>query len=73
MTIRWRGRELDPCRREPQVGNANQDFPDLTPASEAPAEQTRTNWNAVLLGQEIPMIGEDRGTRQDQDSDGCWY
>jgi hypothetical protein len=55
MTLRWRGRP--DCFE--QVGNAKDSFVDLTPVSEAPAEQTRSNWSALLPGQDIPLIGED--------------
>lgn len=44
-----------------QVANACDDFVDLTPVSEAPAEQTRSNWSALLSGQTIPLIGERDG------------
>jgi hypothetical protein len=46
-------------RREPQIANANRDFAALTPASEAPAEQTRTNWAATLPDtDDVPLIWE---------------
>ncbi len=54
--IRWRGRDLRP---KEQVANARDSFVDLTPASEAPAEQTRSNWSALLPGQTVPLIWED--------------
>ena len=54
--IRWRGRG----EPQEQVANACDSFVDLTPASEAPATQTRTNWSALLPGQPIPLIGERR-------------
>lgn len=57
MTLRWRGRDYT---KKEQVANACDDFVDLTPASEAPPTQTRTNWSALLSGQEIPLIGEHR-------------
>ena len=41
-----------------QVANANDSFMDLTPASGAPAEQTRSNWSALLPDQDIPLIWE---------------
>lgn len=59
MTLRWRGR--DPYKKPDQVANACDDFVDLTPVSEAPAEQTRSNWSALLSGQSIPLIGERDG------------
>ncbi len=54
--IRWRGRVPT---REQQVANACDDFVNLTPASEIPAEITRNNWAAWLPGQEVPLIGVD--------------
>ena len=56
---RWRGRVLYP--KPEQVANACDDFVDLTPASETPAEQVRTNWSALLTGQSVPLIGERDG------------
>jgi hypothetical protein len=56
MTLRWRGR--DTSRKPEQVANACEDFVDLTPVSDAPAEQTRANWSALLPGQTVPLIGE---------------
>lgn len=53
--FRWRGRQLT---REEQVANACDSFVDLTPASEAPAAATRSNWSALLPGQTIPLIWE---------------
>jgi hypothetical protein len=55
--LRWR-RDRGLCPPE-QVVNANDDFVDLSPVSEVPAEQTRANWSATLSGQEVPLIGED--------------
>ena len=53
---RWRGRP--DCFE--QVGNAHDSFVDLTPASEAPAEQTRANWAAWLPeSNTVPLIWED--------------
>lgn len=66
MTLRWRGRR--PTREE-QVANACDDFVDLAPASEAPAVATRENWSALLPGQDIPLIGEDR--RYGREEDDC--
>ena len=54
--IRWRGRDLRP---KEQVANARDSFVDLTPASEAPAAQTRSNWSALLPGQTVPLIWEE--------------
>jgi hypothetical protein len=46
-------------RREPQVLNARDGFADLTPVSEAPAEQTRANWAATLPDtDDVPLIWE---------------
>jgi hypothetical protein len=54
MIRRRRGR-----RREPQVFNARDGFADLTPVSEAPAEQTRANWAATLPDtDDVPLIWE---------------
>ncbi len=53
--IRWRGRQVT---RELQVANACDWFVNLTPVSEAPAVQTRSNWSALLPGQTIPLIWE---------------
>ena len=56
---RWRGRVLYP--KPEQVANACDDFVGLAPVSEAPAEQVRTNWSALLTGQSVPLIGERDG------------
>ena len=54
--IRWRGRGCD----QPQLANADEGFVDLTPASEAPATQTRSNWAATLPdSNDVPLIWED--------------
>jgi hypothetical protein len=44
-----------------QVANAFEDFVDLTPASQAAAEQTRANWAALLphTTPEEPDRGDD--------------
>jgi hypothetical protein len=56
MNLRWRGR---PERSEPQVANASFDDADLSPASEAPAEQTRLKWAATLPDTDpAPLIWE---------------
>jgi hypothetical protein len=52
---RWRGRDLDP---KDQVANALDSTVDLTPVSEAPANAVKAAWQALLSGQEIPLIGE---------------
>ena len=62
MTLRWRGR---PLTEEEQVANACDDFVDLAPVSDAPAEATRSNWSTLLSGQEVPLIGEFRHGRED--------
>lgn len=49
---RWRG------RREEQVANARDNVFLLFPASDAPAEQTRRNYEALLPGQDTPLVGE---------------
>lgn len=66
MTLRWRGRDH---RKKEQVANACDDFVDLSPASAEPATQTRSNWSALLPGQDVPLIGEDRryGYREEDD------
>jgi hypothetical protein len=65
--LRWRGRE---GRYREQVANACDDFVDLTPASEAPAQQVEDNWSALKAGQDIPLIGE-RSYGYCQEDDGC--
>jgi hypothetical protein len=56
MNRRWRGRACD----QPQIANANQDFLDLAPVSDVPAEQTRSNWAALLPDtNDVPLIWED--------------
>lgn len=64
--LRWRGRDL---AKKEQVANACDDFVDLTPASQAPAVQTRSNWSALLPGQAVPLIGEIRYA--DREDDPC--
>jgi hypothetical protein len=53
--FRWRGRG----EPQEQVANACDWFVDLTPVSETPATQTRSNWSALLPGQTVPLIWED--------------
>ena len=67
MTLRWRGRDLT---YKEQVANACDDYVALAPVSEAPAEQVRNNWAALLAGQEMPLIGEIRDGACQED-DGC--
>lgn len=55
MLPRWRGRGLDPLD---QVGNAREDFLDLTPASRAPADAVKTGWAPWLPGQSAPLVWE---------------
>ncbi|CAN5808542.1 hypothetical protein BH24ACT15_BH24ACT15_37570 [soil metagenome] len=43
-----------------QIANANDDFVDLTPVSQAPAVQVRSRWLAVLPNQPIPLMWETR-------------
>lgn len=50
---------------EEQVANANDSFVDLTPVSDLPALQVNADWAAVLPGQTIPLIGEDRGREEE--------
>jgi hypothetical protein len=62
--MRWRGRKCD----QPQLANANEGFRDLSPASAAPAMQTRSNWAALLPNSDpVPLIWEDsrRGYREE--------
>lgn len=68
MLPRWRGRDL---AHKEQVANACDDYVDLTPPSEAPAEATKAGWAALLTGQDIPLIGEDDGGFRCQEDDGC--
>lgn len=56
MLPRWRGRDFR-CPPD-QIANAKDASFDLTPVSEAPAVQTRANWDALRPGQEIPLIWE---------------
>ena len=65
--MRWRGRDL---AYKEQVANACDDFVDLTPASQTPAEVVQENWSALLLGQAVPMIGE-KVDGYCQDDAGC--
>jgi hypothetical protein len=65
--MRWRGRDL---AYKEQVANACDDFVDLTPASQAPAEAVKENWSALIPGQAVPMIGE-RVDEYRQEDDGC--
>lgn len=69
MTIRWRGRG----GRKEQVANACDSFPDLSPASEEPAEQVRAAWLPLQRGQAVPLIGEDGryGYGEEQAEDFC--
>ncbi len=61
--LRWRGRVPT---TEQQVVNARDSFVDLTPASPTPALVTHTNWSALLPGQTVPLIWEDRhGTEEE--------
>lgn len=64
MVARWRGRSLT---KPEQVGNADDSFVNLTPASEAPADTTRSNWSALLPGQAVPLIWEDRRYGSEED------
>lgn len=47
-------------RRREQVANACDDFVDLTPASEVPAQLVETNWSPLL-----PMIGDCDGEEEE--------
>jgi hypothetical protein len=58
MRYRWRGPQ--PAEDEEQIANAPDGLFPLAPVSETPAENTRSNWSAVMPGQPIPMAGEDR-------------
>lgn len=63
--MRWRGRS----RRKEQVANACDSAIDLSPTSDLPAQQVRSEWDALRAGQAIPLIGEDRryGYREEDD------
>ncbi len=63
MTPRWQWRET--C--EEQIANADDDFADLTPASEAPADAVKAAWLPLQAGQTIPLIGEDRRYGDEQE------
>lgn len=56
MTLRWRGRDYS--KKPDQVANACDDFVDLTPVSEAPANAVKDAWAPLLSGQAVPLIGE---------------
>jgi hypothetical protein len=60
----WRGRDLEP---KDQVANALDSFVDLAPSSEAPAALVKARWAALLPGQDIPLIGEDRNAIETED------
>lgn len=64
MTLRWRGRDLEP---KDQVANALDSFVDLAPVSDAAADEVKAAWAPLLSGQEIPLIGEIRYGEVDQD------
>lgn len=62
--FRWRGPQ--PGRDEEQIANAPDDLFDLAPVSEAAAQQTRTNWAAVLPSS-IPVAWErSNGTGEEE-------
>jgi hypothetical protein len=61
MILAWRG----PCWPD-QVANAKDSTVDLTPVSQAPALAVKAAWEATLLGQEIPMIGERTYVRDEE-------
>jgi hypothetical protein len=60
--ITWRG------RKEPdQPQHANGGLWDLSPASEAPREQTEANWAATLAGTDpVPLIWEEQNDDREQ-------
>lgn len=64
MTLRWRGRDLEP---KEQVANAIDSTVDLTPVSDAPANAVKAAWAPLLSGQEIPLIGERYGYPADEE------
>ena len=47
-------------KREEQVANAPDDFPNLSPVSAAPAAATAAKWAALLPNQIVPLIWERR-------------
>lgn len=55
--LRWSGPQ--PSGDCEQIANAREGLFAFAPASEAPAEQTRSNWSAVLPGGDISLIWED--------------
>ena len=65
MTPRWRGR--DHSKKPQQVANASDDFVDLAPVSEAPANAVKDAWAPLLSGQAVPLIGEDRHGRIEEE------
>lgn len=62
--FRWRGPQ--PARCEEQIANAPDDLFALPPVSEAAAEQTRTNWAAVVPSS-IPFAWERRNGRAEEE------
>jgi hypothetical protein len=68
MLPRWRGR---PTEYREQVANACDDFVDLTPVSDTAADLVKSHWSALISGQAVPLIGEDRYGFDCQEDDGC--
>lgn len=64
--LHWRGRSA--ARKEPLIANANDDFVDLSPVSDAPAAAVKAAWSVLLPGQTIPLIGE-RLVREEDNED----
>ena len=62
--FRWRGPQ--PARCEEQIANAPDDLFELAPVSEAAADQTRTNWAAVLPSS-IPFTWERSNGRAEEE------
>jgi hypothetical protein len=60
----WRGPQ--PARCEEQIANAPDALFALSPASEAAADQTRTNWAAVLPSS-IPFTWERQHGRAEEE------
>lgn len=66
--MRWRGRDLT---YKEQVANACDSFVNLDPVSEAPAVLVRSNWSALLPGQDIPLIWERTTPDGNPEDEGC--
>lgn len=63
--LRWRGRVTYP--KPEQVANACDDFVDLSPVSDAPADAVKAAWLPLQAGQTVPLIGERDGYIPEED------